>query len=94
MRLLAAIILSVLLSGCGSIYVNLGVSHDFADEPIGRNPISDLGIEGQFKDRDPSEDSWWWYYHHNSSYVDGFPWNDNPENQSDRVGLKYRVRIK
>ena len=69
----------------------MGVGYDVnSEQAIGHNPISELGIEAQFKEGS----SWWAAWHHNSSYADGWPVNDNVSRPSNRIGVGYKFKVR
>ena len=79
------------LSGCGTIDLVTGLSYDaHPRDAFGANPIAEVGVEAQAKKDSP----WWFFWRHNSSYIDGYPWNDNFDRASDRFGFEHRLRLK
>jgi len=95
LRSLIFCVVMLLSAGCattGEVNVLMGVGYDVnsGDSVLGRNPISELGIEAQLEE----DSSWWFQWHHNSSYADGWPFNDNDERPSDRLGFTYKFKIR
>ncbi len=79
------------IAGCGTINLVTGLSYDaHPRDAFGGNPIAEVGVEAQAK----KASHWWFFWRHNSSWVDGPPWNDNPDRASDRFGFEHRFPLR
>ena len=75
---------------CASINAIVGASADVNnDKAVGSNPIAEFGIDGNLKKCTRC----YLVYRHNSAVRDGQPFNDHPEQPSDRIGLEYRLPL-
>ena len=85
-----AIVVVLLFAGCASVNAIAGASVDVNnDKAVGRNPIAEFGVEGNFKRCELC----YGFYRHNSAIRDGQPFNNYPEQPSDRVGFEYRLPL-
>lgn len=90
-RLVLAILIVLLLlaisTGCATRQnvLELGAGYDrHIDE--GRNPQSVIRLRNEPKDGN----GWVFEYNHNSSFTEGAPFNDRPEDLSDQYSIIYR----
>ena len=84
--LLLAIVVALLLSGCGTAgYVSC--MHEFTEDPdmVGQNPLCTIEVKKQLSDRVAVK------YFHQSWLSSGAPFNDNPESTADAVGIEVKV---
>ena len=85
-----AIVVVLMLPGCAGFNAIAGASLDINnDKAVGRNPIAEFGIEGNFKRCERC----YGFYRHNSAIFDGEPFNNHPEQPSDRIGFEYRLPL-